>query len=103
MAEFKRSSGEHPSEWVVTNEPDEIAKYRRLVEDGTGWQEIAEQAPAPDSGGKIQPLPAKSAPKPEWVAAAVIRGFSLEDAEKATKEQLIELLTPTAETPVAIT
>jgi hypothetical protein len=38
-------------------------------------------------------LPAKSAPKPDWVAAAIARGYDAGDAEKATKEQLVELLT----------
>lgn len=38
------------------------------------------------------PLPAKSASKADWVAAAVARGIDQADADKATKEQLIDLL-----------
>lgn len=34
--------------------------------------------------------PAKAAPKAEWVAYAVAQGAAQEDAEQATKEQLIE-------------
>lgn len=36
--------------------------------------------------------PAKSAPKADWEAYAVIRGWSPEDAEKATKKHLVEEL-----------
>lgn len=60
----------------------------------------AEPAVVEDGGSpEPPPLPAKSANKPEWVAAAVARGIDPANAEAATKEQLIELL----ENPVAQT
>lgn len=53
--------------------------------------ETVEEAEAKQTD-ELPDLPAKSAPKADWVAAAVARGIDAADAEKATKEQLVELL-----------
>lgn len=56
--------------------------------------EEVDEAPAEPAEEVVDdPLPAKSAPKPDWVAAAIARGYDAGEAEKATKEQLVELLT----------
>lgn len=47
----------------------------------------AGEADVPDGPG---PIPAKSADKPTWVAYAVSQGMSEDDANAATKDQLIE-------------
>jgi len=62
---------------------------------GYGVEEVDEAPVVADEVDDEPPaeLPAKSAAKPEWVAAAIARGYDAGDAEKATKEQLIELLT----------
>jgi hypothetical protein len=45
----------------------------------------------PDGPPEPPAAPAKSASKPEWVDYAVALGAVREDAEKATKDELIEL------------
>lgn len=62
---------------------------------GYGVEELDDAPEAADEVDDEPPaeLPAKSAAKPDWVAAAIARGYDATDAEKATKEQLIELLT----------
>ena len=39
------------------------------------------------------PLPARSASKADWVAAAIARGMSEEDTEKLTRDELVALYT----------
>lgn len=51
-----------------------------------------EPAPEGEGGGKADvKRPAVSAAKPEWVAYAVSRGMPAEEAESATKAELVEL------------
>lgn len=52
----------------------------------------------PEAGGEpVAELPVESASKADWVAAAVARGMDQADADKATKQQLIEQLTTKGE------
>lgn len=67
-----------------------LAYFRQAGYDVTEVGQADE--PADEVDPELPPLPAKTAHKPEWVAAAVTRGMTPEDADKATKEQLIELL-----------
>lgn len=73
--------------YVGEVEPGPLAYFRAAgytVEELAEPVEVVEEGPAP--------LPAKSASKADWVAAAVARGMEESQAEKATKEQLIDLL-----------
>jgi hypothetical protein len=47
-------------------------------------------APEGDNGPAALERPARSASKAEWIAYAVAQGAEQDDAEAATKEQLIE-------------
>jgi hypothetical protein len=47
-------------------------------------------APSEDDGPAALERPARSASKAEWVAYAVAQGAEQDDAEAATKDQLIE-------------
>lgn len=49
--------------------------------------------PAAEPAIDLDALPARSAARSEWIAAAIARDIDQADAKKATKEQLIELLT----------
>src|SRR6187431_2469630 len=43
---FQRASGGHIAADVTTHDADEVARHRRLVEDGTdGWREVEEPKP----------------------------------------------------------
>lgn len=67
--------------------------------------------PSAETSGERPSLPARSAAKPDWVAAAVVRALAEDPtvdeaeiraaAEANTKEQLIELLTATTEEQTA--
>ncbi|MFY7069588.1 hypothetical protein ACOQFV_27335 [Nocardiopsis changdeensis] len=60
--------------------------------------EAVEQAPEEDGGqgGGEQPpaRPAKSASKADWLAYAVAQGMPEEEAEAATRDQLVERYAP---------
>ncbi|WP_018682184.1 hypothetical protein [Actinokineospora enzanensis] len=48
MPTFERNSGGHLAASIRTHDQTEIARYRRLVEDGIeGWREVADPGKAP--------------------------------------------------------
>lgn len=91
-----------PAEGTVQREllDDALAKGRlTLVEDpdgalsgpdeAGGGGEGSPEAPAPEPAS--DEAPAKSANKPEWVAYAISQGADPDEAEAATKDQLVEI------------
>jgi len=110
MAIFERHSGEHLAAQISTFDPGEIAKHRRLVEDGVdGWREVNdprvldvdpddEEDPDeldddPDGDGDpVDGRPAVRAPKEEWVEFAVTQGLERDEAEAMNKADLIKAL-----------
>lgn len=57
MPTFERFSGAHRAGFVCTQDKAEVAKYRRLAEDGVdGWREVKEVKPAKTEAPKVEPL-----------------------------------------------
>ncbi|RSN65423.1 hypothetical protein DMH01_03330 [Amycolatopsis sp. WAC 04182] len=68
---------------------------RRVNEDGTPWRDESEQDVASEGSdltNGVTPRPAVNASKAEWVGYAVTAlGMNADDAEAATKQDLIDL------------
>lgn len=87
---------------VVANCAFGQGKYEGEVEpgplhyfQGAGYTvEVLDETPVETAAeDTADPLPGKAASKGDWVTAAVARGMSTEDAEKLTRDQLVEHLT----------
>lgn len=85
MAIFERPAGAGVAERVrPAPGSDEEKHLERLAADRTdGWRKVP--------GDEQATRPAQSAPKADWVAYAITRGISREEAEAMTKAELIEL------------
>ncbi|HEU5475701.1 MAG TPA: hypothetical protein VFV67_34100 [Actinophytocola sp.] len=80
MATFERRSGDHVAARVRTYDDGEIAKHRRLAEDGVdGWRELPEDE---------RPAPAKSTPKQALQADAAALGLETEGTVKELTERI---------------
>jgi len=65
-------------------------QIRRVNPDGSPWAPAAEAEHAPEQGVSAPKRPAVNEPKAAWVAWAVHNGADPEQAEAATKQDLIE-------------
>jgi hypothetical protein len=69
----------------------EEASLRHHLDRGMVEEEFDETAPPAAESESVDEAPAKSASKAEWVTYAESKGAAKEDAEKATKDELIEI------------
>ncbi|SER95316.1 hypothetical protein SAMN05216188_11857 [Lentzea xinjiangensis] len=90
MPTFERFSGAHRAALVRTHDKAEIAKYRRLAEDGTdGWREVKESKPAKAETPKAQPL--TDAEKKAAVDAKLLANAGAEHDPAEIRAKLAEL------------
>jgi hypothetical protein len=95
MATYQRGAGSHVAERVQP-EPGgpEEKRLEALVEQGVdGWHRIDDTEPEaaePASPQEPPKKPNKASSKADWVAWAVHQGETLEAAESANREALIE-------------
>lgn len=88
MAVYERGAGAHVAERVQP-EPgsDEDKRLRGLADDpASDWRRVDEPAAEPAAPSR----PAKNAAKGAWVDWAVVQGADRAEAEKASKDDLIE-------------
>lgn len=97
MATYVRGAGGHVAERVRPVPGSEQEKQLEALADdpASGWRR-AEKPKAPEPKAPDGP-PAKSALKPAWVAWAVVQGMDPEEAERASKDDLIAAYGPDAQ------
>jgi hypothetical protein len=83
---YFRAQGYSVVEGAPEGSPDQVAELQARVAELEA--ELEQLRPAVDDGP-----PAKSAPKPVWVAYAVEHGVDPAEADASTKDQLIERFT----------
>ncbi|MFB7029669.1 MULTISPECIES: hypothetical protein [unclassified Streptomyces] len=92
MTIYQRSSGGHVAERLhpVPGSAEAVELEQLAADPSSGWRAVADESPAPAAPEDPAERPAKSAVKAAWVDYAVAQGADPDEAEAATKDDLIE-------------
>lgn len=92
MAIYQRGNAGHLAEREQPEPGSEReAELERLVDAGEGnWSRVDEEPPTDGEGDDTPRRPAKTDNKAAWVDWAVSQGAERDEAEKATKDDLVK-------------
>jgi hypothetical protein len=99
VATYERGAGDHIAERLrPVPGSDEEARLNTLADDpSTDWRRIDDEPLTPVTSDPPTPVvvdpkaPARSASKSDWFVYAVSRGLGEDEADKLTRDQLVEL------------